>query len=286
MPAPHRLGPFRVSFVPPPDFIDWTQYAYTDPNGREYVKVGYGYIPNTAQTARDVLTERAGELEDLREYDPALAIEPVSGTPIGPLPGAVLSFTAHEQHYQFREWWAITLLDDVSYVQLVYHAPASDPASPSRLKQILASVAPVDVSPRTAGAGFAHRQAGRISLDVPKRLALPAAFSFASDDGAVHLFLEIHERPVAWTPPPGAVIERTAEALPVEDLTAMIVRLLVVREMGGQNQRWAYRQGSLSFDDGVSVHLAGDAPEPYTTLLDAAVRSVLSSVRQDDEAEE
>jgi len=125
-------GPFRVVFEPPPDFKDWTHYSFTETAQRELVSVGYGNVPNSAETARDILVQRQGELVDLREYDPALAIEPISNMMIGTIPGAVLSFTAREVHYQFREWWAVALLDRVSYIQIIYHTSALNAAAGER----------------------------------------------------------------------------------------------------------------------------------------------------------
>src|SRR5690242_18277815 len=103
-------GPYRVAFEPPAGFRDWTHYSFTEPAQRELVKVGYGSVPNSAETARDVLMQRRGELATLKDYDPELAVDPVTDVTAGTLPAAMLSFTGHEGHYEFREWWVIALL--------------------------------------------------------------------------------------------------------------------------------------------------------------------------------
>ena len=124
------VGPFRIAFLPPSGFKDWTVYVYKEPAGRELAQVNYGSIPLSASTARDVLLQRRNELVDLKQWDPGTYYrDPGRMWRIGPLQGSIFNFTGHEDHYTFREWWAIALLDDISFVQIIYQAPATDPSA-------------------------------------------------------------------------------------------------------------------------------------------------------------
>ena len=225
--------------------------------------------------------QRQGELVDLREYDPALAIEPVSDMMIGTVPGAVLSFTAREGHFQFREWWAVALLDRVSYVQIIYHTSALNAAVGARLQRILSSVSLGENTPQRTVGGFARRRAGRISLDVPERLIPPSAFSFASSEGDVRLGIRIYEHRTVWKFPSGKILDQFAEAVETDDMPISIMSFAMIRDVAGKEERWSYRHSQIVFDDGVAVHVDGDAPSERSAILHAAFRRVVASVQQE-----
>jgi hypothetical protein len=272
-------APYLVTFEPPADLKDVTHYSFTEPAKRELVEVGYGSIPNSASTAGDILSQRAAELEDLRAYDPAFQVDQALALPVGPFSGSILSFTAREKHFQFREWWAIALLDQISYVQIVYHASAMDAAAKNRVGTIIASVGPGDeTTTRPTPTGFAWHRAGRISLLIPSRLTPPSAFVFASRD--VSLSIAINGSPVSWIPPAGEVVDREMETGIVDGVPATFIRFVALRNPFGDDRRWAYRQGQIIFDDGVTVQVEGKAPVEQSGGLDEAFRSFIRNVRR------
>ncbi len=276
-------APYRVTFAPPAGLEDWTHYSFTEPTGRESVEVGYGAIPNSASTARDVLVQRRMELDDLKEHDPAFRISPIADTAVGTLAGSMLNFTAHEQHFEFREWWAIALLE-VSYVQIAYRAPGKDTAAESRMRSILASATSSGAAPAAAPArpGFTRHRAGRVSLDVPNRLAPPSEFFFATGDGSVKLSFTVYASPTIWSFPAGEMQESASEMVVIDHIPATVQRFVLVRSQIGDDQRWAYRRCQIVFDDGVTVQIEGYAADDLASALDRHFGDFIRSVRQSD----
>jgi hypothetical protein len=229
------------------------------------------------------MSQRARELDSLRYYYSDAVVEPVMEMPIGALKGAIVSYSAHEHHYQFREWWAIALLDGGSFVQIVYYAPAMDAASPGRLRKILASVAPGDeASPQPAGAGFTRHRAGRIALDVPERLTPQSNFSFASGDLKVTLDLSIFPRPTIWTLPAGEVSERRFESVTVDRIPATIQSLVATNLAAGENEPRQYMHGEVRFDDEVTAHVDGRATAELSIKLNETFRELFRSIQREE----
>ncbi len=279
MPGSLWTAPYRVTFEPPAALRDVTHYSFTEPSKRELVEVGFGGIPNSASTAGDILSDRAADLEDLRAYDPEFRIDQAIDLRIGSFPGSILSFTARENHFQFREWWAIALLDNIFYAQIIYHASAMDAAAVTRLRIIMASVRPgEDMVGEPVPTGFARRRAGRITLLVPLRLKPPAAFVFAAQD--VRLSVAISAAPVPWPLPPGEIVDLETESGIVDSVPALLKRFVLLPNAFEGNRRWAHLQGRIAFDDGVTVQVEGKAPVEQSGSLDQAFRAVIRTVRR------
>jgi len=273
------VGPFRVAFLPPPSFKDWTVYVYKEPAGREMAQVGYGSIPLSASTERDVLLQRQHELTDLKQWDPKLTVEPVLEVQIGPLKGSIFNFTGHEDHHTFREWWAIALLDDISFVQIIYHAPAIDPSAVSRLGKILASVRPdEDPEARSAGGGFIRYRAGRVTLDIPQKLNPPMGYSFASTDGKVILDVNFYPKPANWSYPAGEILDGHREYTKVRGAPVRLLRYDIIRSVPDPGSRWTYRHAEIGYDDGVTVQIDGNAPAELAMVLEGAFREFTGNV--------
>jgi hypothetical protein len=273
------IGPFRISFLPPSNFKDGTVYIFKEHTGRELAQVGYGSIPLSASTAHEVLLQRRHELSDMSQFDPELSIEPVQDVPIGPLSGSIFDFTGHEDHYTFREWWAIALLDDISYVQIIYHAPAMDPAAEGRLRKILASVGPgEDPDARPAGAGFKRYQTGRISIDIPQKLNPPLGYSFESMDGEVSMSVNFYEQPANWGFPEEEILDRNGEIVKIRGIPVTMLSYDIIRNVPDPGSRWTYRHAQIGYDDGVTVHINGNALAESGAELDRAFRELTGNV--------
>jgi hypothetical protein len=217
----------------------------------------------------------------LKHYYPDAVVEPVLPMPIGKLDGAIVSYTAHEKHFQFREWWAIALLSKASFVQIVYYAPVLDAAALSRLRRILSSVVPEEqTTPRPVAAGFTRRSAGRITLDVPSALNPPSTFSFDSRDGKVTLELSIFPHPTLWTFPAGAISERRFESVIVDHTPSTIQSFVLTNSGSGGYDRFQYLYGEVRFDDEVMVHLEGRAPVELSDKLIGPFREMFRSVHR------
>lgn len=263
----------------PPGFRDWTIYVYKDPAGRELAQVNYGSIPLSASTARDVLLQRRHELVDLKQWDPELTIETPVDVAVGPLQGSVFSFTGHEDHYTFREWWAIALLDDISFVQIIYQVPANDPASRSRLRKILAGVAlGEDPEARPADAGFMRYRAGRVTVSIPQNLNPPMGYSFASMDGKVTLDVNFSARTANLIDPEGEILDRRREDTKVNGASVTLLRYDMIRNVPDPGSRWSYRHAQIRYDDGVTVHIDGNAPAELAAVLEGAFREFIGNV--------
>lgn len=276
-------GPYGVAFSPPEDLQDWTRYAFTEPSGREFVNVDYGSVPLSAATALDVMSQRARELDSLKYFYPDAVVEPVLEMPIGARKGAMVSYTAYEQHYQFREWWAIALLDRGTFVQIVYYGPALDPTSTTRLRRILASVGPWDeVLPKPSPPRFIRYDAGRIALDVPESLTPPSSYSFTSPDLKLALDFAIFPQPTLWTPPTGEVGKRSFETVTVDRIHSVIQSFAATDIGAGQPEPRQYMHGEIHFDDEVTVHVDGRAPAELSDKLNEAFRVLFQSVQRKD----
>jgi hypothetical protein len=277
------IGPFRVGFLPPSNFKDWTVYGYKEHTGRELAQVGYGSIPLSASTAHDVLLQREQELVDLKQWDSELTIEPALEVPIGPMNGSIFNFIGHEDHYTFREWWAIALLDDISYVQIIFHASAMDPSAVSRMRKILASVRPdEDPDARPAGPGFMRYRAGRISIDIPQRLKPPLGYSFGSADGKVSLDVNFYEKPANWSYPDGEILDLQIESSKVRGTPVSMLRFDIIRNVPDPGSRWSYRHAQIVYDDGVTLHVDGNGPAEQAVVLDRAFREFTANVNRQE----
>ena len=233
------IARYGVTFYPPSDFEDRTEYSFNEDSGRELATVDYGCVPTIAGTAWQLLDQRAGQLEFLRRSDPLLIVEPAVDVRVGPLPGRMLSFVAHEKHYKFRVFWAIALLDASTYVQIVYQVSALDAAAGARIHHMLASVVPAAIDTVPAGQPeFSRRLAGRIFIDIPNRLAPPATFHFvAGDEDEVRLDLMLRDQP---TPPPpllGEVSDSHTQTVIVAASQVSVTRCIVSRRVFDEDVR-------------------------------------------------
>jgi hypothetical protein len=154
-----------------------------------------------------------------------------------------------------------------------------DPAAEGRLRKILASVGPgEDPDARPAGAGFKRYQTGRISIDIPQKLNPPLGYSFESMDGEVSMSVNFYEQPANWGFPEEEILDRNGEIVKIRGIPVTMLSYDIIRNVPDPGSRWTYRHAQIGYDDGVTVHINGNALAESGAELDRAFRELTGNV--------
>ena len=103
-------------------------------------------------------------------------------------------------------------------------------------------------------------------------------YSFASMDGKVTLDVNFSARPANLSDPEGEILDRQRENTKVNGAPVTLLRYDMIRNVPDPGSRWSYRHAQIRYDDGVTVHIDGNAPAELAAVLEGAFREFIGNV--------
>jgi hypothetical protein len=261
--------------------VDQSTYAFEDEESDRAVDVSWDLIEEDLDPA-DVIEPLAKQVSDAYgDNAEVLSSDPI--TVLGEPARRIVQRVALEGGE--LTFWMVGTGKKPAALILKYSATARTEVEEREFAHVLSSIAPADHPWVRKGApGFVRRQAGRITLEVPRGLSFPTEYRFATRDSTLRLMLSYAARLEARPPDFSKLIyvpdkrveqlrvaDEQAEPATLEAGSGTDTRWEIERVRGEEvSERAAVRRLALQIRSDLAFHLTGVGSGAGIRALDAA----------------
>jgi hypothetical protein len=278
----------HISISVPSEFRPAMAALFVDEQTDETLTVDQGRVPTGSHTAADVIADRRREFEGgLREAH----VESTNPTILLGRTGELMALRFNIGGRSTYASFAVVLTSPDRYLQISFAASTAEAIGP-KFERILASVTQPDAPPPVPKqAGWIHRYAGPVALDVPPNLEPPHAYSFVSADGMVEILVRLFgigphvERPptlqddISNDSLTGTVVGNPDfHAFAGASGRGELVGYLLTKKEVPESRELAVRRARISLPNGIIVILSATAPKASAAMLDVVFNDLVSSL--------
>jgi hypothetical protein len=258
---------------------------------QEELMVGHDRLPDGVRDVDSLVKNRLGEMRAVAPGE--MKVTEDAPVRLGSLPARRLDLLASAEGHSIRTLDLFAVLPDRTYMQLSYHVRLRDGQAAGRLDHIASSLRAADQAAEAAAPGFARRQAGAFTLDVPLNLRPPSDYIFLFPGGQGRMEMRVW-RPGDPNPPAQISTLMAQDAAAAEHIDSEPAEAIQSQGAAGQIERYTLSKKRLDdirktvvsrarirFPSGTVASLTARCDERFGAQVDSQFAQFVHSLREE-----